>query len=374
MRIIGVNATNISSGGGLNHLIHFFANLNRNNCKGISFIVWGQESILNQLKSHSFVQKKTNKYINSNPLIRSAWVFLYLKNEIVYNRCTVLFTPGGNDITRYNNVVVMSRNMLPFELLVLLKHNDLLMLIKMIFIRILTLINFRLSNGIIFLNEYARNNIPIKVSNIASVVIPHGVEKKLFKKKKFNFDSFNAQNPMKIIYPSTFFKYKNHKLILKALDGLNDNLHLEIIFVGSFKTLNKNLKATLKRWKKNNTKLFLMDHKSHIELNNLYNNADIGLFASKCENMPNILLEMMAKALPIISSDYGANICTIGEDNLFFHRDDPISLRDKIIECYNNPKLLNHLASSNYERSKMFDWSKTTLQTLNFLVSRSRNV
>ena len=38
------------------------------------------------------------------------------------------------------------------------------------------------------------------------------------------------------------------------------------------------------------------------KLNEFYGGADIGLFASSCENMPNILVENMAAGLPIACS------------------------------------------------------------------------
>lgn len=44
---------------------------------------------------------------------------------------------------------------------------------------------------------------------------------------------------------------------------------------------------------------------SHNEMVNIYNLADIGIFASTCENFPNILIEKMAAGLPCIVSNYG---------------------------------------------------------------------
>ena len=47
-------------------------------------------------------------------------------------------------------------------------------------------------------------------------------------------------------------------------------------------------------------------YKGNVEFSRLpqvYHKADLGLFASSCENMPNILLEKMAAGLPIASSN-----------------------------------------------------------------------
>ena len=42
----------------------------------------------------------------------------------------------------------------------------------------------------------------------------------------------------------------------------------------------------------------------HTKLGDYYQNAEINLFASSCENCPNILLEMMAAGRPVLASKY----------------------------------------------------------------------
>ena len=48
---------------------------------------------------------------------------------------------------------------------------------------------------------------------------------------------------------------------------------------------------------------FIMLQYLHDDLHQKYLDADLGLFASSCENMPNILLETMGAGLPIACSN-----------------------------------------------------------------------
>ena len=364
---IAVNATNISSGGGLNHLIQITENLNNSIVENDIIFVWASHEVLNNIPSKPFIIKKTNYWINSNTIFRSLWVFFNLKKHLIKNSCHVLFTPGGNNLSRFNNVVIMSRNILPFELSLLLNQKDYLMFCKMFLIRILTISNFKKSSGIIFLNDYILNRTLSNKYRSKSIVIPHGVNHKLFCKKQFYNKIFSKEMPCKIIYPSSFFKYKNHELVIQALQSITSEIYLEVIFVGDLNTLPNRLKDQIINFKSSYVTLKLIDYVSSYKLNLLYENSDIGLFASKCENLPNTLLEMMAKGMPIIASDFQVHQEVLGSKNVFFNLNNYNELKMCILKLYNSLELRTDLANYNFTKSKNYNWKKTTVETLEFL-------
>ena len=61
------------------------------------------------------------------------------------------------------------------------------------------------------------------------------------------------------------------------------------------------------------------------ELHQQYQQADIGVFASSCENMPNILLETMASGLPIACSKKGPIPEVLGKDGVYFDSEEPVN-------------------------------------------------
>lgn len=370
---IAINATNISAGGGLNHLLRFFENIENHIDETDVFILWGRAEVLKKVTNKQFIIKKTNRFINSNTLIRSIWVKFCLKSFLKKDKCEVLYNPGGNDLSGFKPLITMSRNMLPFELMQLLKELDLLMFLKMSITRIITEFNFKKASGIIFISNHAltRN----KKFDKKSIVIHHGVDRSFFKRKIASRASlYSKKNPLKIVYPSSFYKYKNHNLILDTLSSLPNNIYIELTLVGDLRTANKGLLKRFENFYRENIKIKLLNELNHSHLNIIYDNADVGLFASKCENLPNILLEMISKGLPIISSNYGSNIEVLGSNGFYFKMNDAKDLENKILIIYRSESVRNQLSENNYVTSQNYDWNETINKTLNFIKLKAKSV
>lgn len=369
---IAINATNISGGGGLNHLLRFFENLENHIEETDVFILWGKGRVLKKVADKPFIIKKTNRFINSNTLIRSIWVKIWLKSFLKKDKCEVLYNPGGNDLSGFKPLITMSRNMLPFELKLLIKEFELLLFIKMSIARIITEFNFKKAAGIIFISNHAlsRNQKFEK----KSIVIHHGVDRFFFKRKTTRVSFFSEKNPLRIVYPSSFFKYKNHNLILDSVNGLPDNIFIELTLVGDLKTANNRLVEKFENFNRPNINIKLINELNHFDLNKIYDYADVGLFASKCENLPNILLEMISKGLPVISSDYGSNIEVLGYNGFYFKKNDAKDLENKIITIYKSQRMRNQLSENNYVISQNYDWNETTKKTINYLKFITKSV
>ena len=369
---IAINATNISNGGGLNHLLRFFENIENQIEKTDTIIIWAKKSVLEKVCDKPFIKKKSNWYINSNSLFRSIWVIFCLKRHLKKNKCEVLYNPGGNDLSGFKPLITMSRNMLPFELKLIIMELDIFLFFKMLLARIITELNFKYAAGIIFISKHALSRN--KSYKDKSIVIHHGVDRTFFKRKINNEYFFSKKRPLRIIYPSSFFGYKNHLLILDSLEKLKETTYIELIFVGDLKTAKKRLLKKIMTFKKSNIKIKLYDQLNHIDLNKLYEYVDIGLFASKCENLPNILLEMMSKGLPIISSDYGSNIEILGSSGFYFNKNDYEDLSNKLEIIYKSEKIRNQMSENNYVISQNYNWNETTKKTINFIKATIKSV
>ena len=362
---IAINATNISGGGGLNHLLKFFENIEKHIEETDVFILWGKAGVLEKIIDKPFIIKKTNRYINSNTLIRSLWVIIRLKSLLKKDKCEVLYNPGGNDLSGFKPLITMSRNMLPFELKLLIKELDLLLFLKMFIARIITELNFKKAAGIIFISNHAlsRNQKFEK----KSIIIPHGVDRFFFTRKTERVSFYSKNYPLRIVYPSSFFKYKNHNLILDSLNSLTNNIFIELTLVGDLRTADKSLLEKFENFNRPNIKIKLINELNHYDLNKIYDNSDVGLFASKCENLPNILLEMISKGLPVISSDYGSNLEVLGSSGFYFKMNDTKDLNNKIKTIYKSQSIRNKLSKNNYVISQNYDWNETTKKTIKYI-------
>jgi glycosyltransferase involved in cell wall biosynthesis len=104
------------------------------------------------------------------------------------------------------------------------------------------------------------------------------------------------------------------------------------------------------------------------ELHFFYAEADSGLFASSCENMPNILLETMASGLPIACSNRGPMPEVLGQAGVFFNPEQPEDIARALRELIESPQTRTELARASYERIQQYSWLRCADETFRFLV------
>ena len=80
--IIGIDATNIKSDGGLVHLFELLNNFSFKNSKINKIIIWGNSESLNKIKENKNINKINIKNISNNPIYRPFGNFtFYLRNS-----------------------------------------------------------------------------------------------------------------------------------------------------------------------------------------------------------------------------------------------------------------------------------------------------
>ena len=107
------------------------------------------------------------------------------------------------------------------------------------------------------------------------------------------------------------------------------------------------------------------------ELNNLYAQADLGVFASSCENMPIILLEKMASGLPIACSNRGPMPEVLGNAGLYFDPERPTEIMHSLRKYIESPDLRSEKASNSIARCQQYSWSRCADETFTFLAKIS---
>tara|TARA_Y200000002_G_C22103722_1_gene423830 strand:- start:104 stop:358 length:255 start_codon:yes stop_codon:yes gene_type:complete len=75
--ILGIDATNIKSDGGLVHLFEILNNFNFKNSKINRIIIWGNSVSLNKIKKNKNITKINIKNISNNSLYRFIWQFFF---------------------------------------------------------------------------------------------------------------------------------------------------------------------------------------------------------------------------------------------------------------------------------------------------------
>jgi glycosyltransferase involved in cell wall biosynthesis len=103
------------------------------------------------------------------------------------------------------------------------------------------------------------------------------------------------------------------------------------------------------------------------EIDKCYASADLCVFASSCENMPNILAESMAAGLPIACSNRGPMPEVLGDAGVYFDPEKPESIAKAVLELAQNAELRAKKAAAASLVAMQYDWSRCARDTFDFL-------
>src|SRR4030042_840593 len=98
-----------------------------------------------------------------------------------------------------------------------------------------------------------------------------------------------------------------------------------------------------------------------------YHRADGFIFASSCENMPNILLEAMAAGLPIACSNRGPMPGMLGDAGMYFDPENPHEMEETLLKLMERPDLRSGFAQKAHERAKAYSWNRCADETFSFI-------
>ena len=371
--IIGIDATNLRGGGGVTHLVEMLRLANPKIHGFESIILWGGSASLKLVEDRPWLDKRTPLALDKGLLQRTFWQSYCLSKAASDEGCAVLFVPGGSYAGDFQPVVTMSQNLLPFEMLELRRYGWTLLMLKLMLLRLTQSRSFRKANGVIFLTEYARSKVLSVIGQISgqTSIVPHGLSPRFNKAPKLQQDitEYDNTRPYRILYVSIIDQYKHQWCVVEAVSILREQgFPILLDLVGP---------AYLPALKRLNAKIDIMDPERHWvhyhgaiafdALHHQYSQADLGLFASSCENMPNILLETMASGLPIACSNRGPMPEMLGDSGIYFDPEQPESIVEALSTLVKSVPLRTELAQSSYSRAQKYSWQYCADETFGFL-------
>ena len=235
--IIGIDATNIKSDGGIVHLFELVNNFKFNNSKIKKLIIWGNSKSLKNIKNDNRIHKIQIDRFLSSSLFILLWQLFFLPGEVKRNRCNILYVLGGVFFRKKVPTVSIFQNILPFMKDEIRRYNFFLRC-KLLIQKKVYINSFSNSDGIIFLSNYSKKKLHKEISFYKKkiIIIPHGVSDIFkFKNRKIN------KKKIKIIYVSKIDIYKNQIKIIKALSNLKQKFNIHLSLVGSFDDRNKKI-------------------------------------------------------------------------------------------------------------------------------------
>ena len=178
---IYLDASNIGSGGGINHLKNILKNAPLSIKKRkLEIHVWTKESIKNMLpKQKNLVYHSSRLFKLPTPL-NFLWNLTIFRFLCMVKKPDYIFCPGGLIFFKHNNSTIIFQNVLPF-LNEEINRYGFFMRIKLNLIRLMLIISSKKSQKQIFHSENSKQIISSKISSRVSKVIPHGLDQAFFK-------------------------------------------------------------------------------------------------------------------------------------------------------------------------------------------------
>jgi glycosyltransferase involved in cell wall biosynthesis len=377
--VIGIDATNLRRGGGRTHLTQLLRAATPAAHGVTEVIVWGGPETLAALEDRPWLKMVSPPELNGGTIRRAHWQRFRLWKAAQEAGCQLLFVPGGSYAGAFRPVVTMSRNMLPFEWQELRRFGWSNVTLKLLILRFLQARSYRSADGVIFLTRYARQKVS-KVAGLlggAAVIIPHGVESRFFMEPRLqrSIDEYSDERQYRLLYVSIIDQYKHTWRVVEAVSQVRKQTRwpLGLDLVGpAYRPALKRLQAALRQHDPDGAWTRYHGELPHPDLHRMYAEADLAVFASSCENMPNTLLECMAAGLPVACSNRGPMPEVLGDAGVYFDPEMPEDIAEALQQLIAVPELRSTKAAASYAKAKKYSWRRCAADTFEFMTGIAR--
>lgn len=374
---LAIDASNIRQGGGVTHLTQLLSAASPLDA-GISQVtVWTCAATAAQLADAPWLTKLSPAWIEASLGKRMLCQQLLLGREMARHGCDILFSPGGTLPFHVGvPVVTMSQNMLPFEPEEAKRFGCWSwMRLKMWLLRQSQSRSFKKADGLIFLTEYASKSVSCWLGQVKGLqaLIPHGIEPRFVAdpKRQLNVEDYSHERPFTFLYVSILMPYKHQIEVAKAASELRRaGCPIRVRFVGAdWGAYGQCFRESLRQLDPKEEFLIWRGAMPFSDLHAEYQAAEAFLFASSCENLPNILIEAMTAGLPIACSKRGPMPEVLGEAGVYF---DPLKVSDitaamrKLVE---HADLRERLAAQAKSLSLGYSWRRCAKDTFEFIAA-----
>jgi glycosyltransferase involved in cell wall biosynthesis len=367
---LGVDASNIRAGGGLTHLGQILAHARPADHGVASVVVFGGARTLEALPAREWLEKAHVARLDGGGAGRLAWQQLSLGRALAAAGCDALLSPGGTlpSNSSLPGTIVL-QNMLPFEKAEAARFGLRPIRARYALLRFAQLRSMRRARGIVFLSEYAKRRVGAAAGRARALtaVVPHGVEPRFFAARAGRPRAAGA--PWRLLYVSIVNVYKHQDAVAEAVIRLRRRgVPVELDLVGpAYPPALERLRRRIAVLDPGCPHIRIRGQLPFAALHEVYAAADAFVFASSCENMPNILLEAMAAGLPIASSDRGPMPEILGDAGLYFDPESPQAIEEAVGRLHADPGLCERLAGRAQARAREFSWERAARETFALL-------
>ena len=371
---IGINVTGTPSGGSLTQIVYMLKYLS--DTKEIELVIYSKKKNIPVFKNINLKYCKIHYSWLSNTfrLGRVIWEQLVLPFYVIWDGIDVLFCPG--DISPiYSSIkkVQWIGTIGPFWKKMKKYETEFLRRIQYPLQKVLMSKSAERADCVIFESEYTQRFFlnRYNISKDKTTVINIGKDE-FYTSNKSNIKSnYSDQQPYALCV-SHLYPYKNIPRMIKCFYQANKKLdnkyRLLIAGASKSKEYNKSIKKEIDNH--NYSKyITLLGSVSKESLKDLYQNTELLIFPSPCENFAYILVEAMSMGVPIVCSNTTAMPDTCKDAAIYFNPYNSDDMTKVIYNTMDNPEEKRKLKIKSLDRASSLPFYREVTQiTLNCIM------
>lgn len=373
--IIGINASRARSGGAVAHLIGLVNNISISHLPPKSKIhIWGYGTLLDKLPSKPWLIKHSPLMLEKSIIYQLYWERYLLPKQLNKEKADILLNVDAGSTCRFQPSITMSRDMLSYEPGEIERFGFSKARLRLWLLRHIQNASLRHANGAIFLTQYASNVIQASCGKLPHIaIIPHGVGENFRDLKK---EPYSTKKPVNCIYVSNAAPYKHQWMVVKAVAELRNegyNIKLTLIGGGTGKAQDR----LILEMQQSDPKGSFVKQEAFVPHNQLPEHlakADLYIFASSCENMPNTLVEGMAAGLPIACSNRGPMPEVLRDAGVYFDPEHPDSIAQSLRILLDSEEQRKQYGLKAAEYAREYSWQRCARETIAFITDTYRKV
>ncbi len=375
--ILGINACRARSGGAIAHLVGILGEGDPAEFGIRDVHLWSYPRLLAALPDAPWLIKHAPAELERPLLHQLWWERVSLPGDLRNAGCSMLLNVDAGSVCRFRPAVTMSRDMLSYEPGEIERYGVSKARLRLIALRHAQNASLRAADGAVFLTRYAARVIQQSCGPLPNIAyIPHGVGAAFQAIDPVRSWPGAGERPIRCLYISNVAPYKHQWHVVQAAAQLRQQgfgLQLELVGGGEGKAQAR-LEAQVALSDPKGAFVNVHDFVPQHILPRFLAQADLFVFASSCENMPNTLVEAMAAGLPIACANRGPMPEVLEDGGVYFDPESPNSIAVAIEDLINDPGKRARLAARAKELSRKYSWSRCAYETLSFISQTAKRV
>jgi glycosyltransferase involved in cell wall biosynthesis len=373
---VAIDATRVKSGGGIAHLLGILA-LEDISVHGIQQVhIWAYQNLLDRLPNRPWLVKHCPKVTEQSLVKQIYWQAFKLADEIKRAGCQILFAVDASTFSRFKPMVVLSQNMIPFEVgFETIYGFDKSGIHQRLILQVQKRA-FQFADAVIFLTNYAAKRIQLYTGPLKNYqCIAHGVDAAFKQISPQSAWPAKGKRPIQCLYVSPIWEYKHQAELVRAIKVLRERGHnVTLTLTGGGNSEGQALlEQEMQQTDPGRSFVQILDFVPHADIPKLIANADLFVFASSVETFGITLLEAMTIGMPIACSNRSSLPETLQDGGVYFDPQNEQSIAEAVEALIKDAPLRQRLAARAKQLAEPYSWQKCAAQTWGYIAKIYQN-